>query len=184
MKRLIYFVIPLLLFSSCVDDRPLKTYNMNDIITMEVPADMEKVDAGIVQNQERYLKGSKDFPVEVGISMIKKSDLQSYGVPFTLEEVYQLYSEDIGISFEEFKLEKPKSNRVDFMEGLSGLMSGKHDNKSYILMVIVCDAPFYFYKYYAIAEEKSFKKYKALINDMLFSVEEYRDFEAQNAGVN
>ncbi len=182
MNRLKYLFPLLFLVSSCIDDRPLKTYTVNDLLTIEIPMDMDKSDAGIIPERNVYLVGNKNFPVEVGLSYVKKADLAHYGVPYTLDEMYQFFNEEIAINLSEFKFEKPKSTRVDYMEALHGLMSGKQDDKAYILHAVVCEGPFYFFSYYAIAKEKDFKKHKELINDMLFSVEEYRDFEAREVG--
>lgn len=182
MNRFRYLFPLLFLLSSCVDDRPLKTFNVNDLITIEIPAEMEKVESGIVPERNLYINGNKNFPVELGITYVKKADLAHYGVPYTLDEMYQLFNEEVAVNLSEFKFEKPKSSRVDYMEGLHGLMTGKYENNDYIIHAVVCEGPFYFFSYYAAAKEKDFKKHKQLITDMLFSLEEYRDFEAKEGG--
>lgn len=183
MKKIFSFSLWIILCTSCVDDRPLKTHSFNDIVTMEMPMEMVAVESGILGASSNLLRGNKDFDVEVGMFYEKKTDLVTFGVPFTTQEMFDLELERFFNVLTDVKKDEAKAMRIDYMEGLSGYISGNWNDQPYLIYVVVCETPFYYLKYYVAASEKNFKKHKSIIQHMIESVEEYRDFEAKDGNM-
>lgn len=180
MKTKWLYLVLFLTLQSCVDDRPYKTYTAKELITVEIPEDMQLQAEGIIPNQQVYLLGEKKTPLEMGMDFYKKNDLTTYGVPFTTDEIYNSESEKFAEVLSEMKMEKPKNERISHMESSYGLILGKINNEAYIFRLTVSNGGAYFYSFYVGAKEKDFKKNEKVIKHIVESVDEFRDFEALN----
>lgn|GEM_PF-1488420 len=176
-------VLSVILLAGCVDDRKYKTFNGNEIFTIEVPVEMNKVE-NRKKNAAVTLNGNDRTPIEVIVSYEPKEGQRTYGVAFTLDEIYQLELDQFGEFLQEMKTEEPSECRVDYMQGLHGLVSGKLDGREMIYDITVCDAPRYYFRFAVGAPAAYYKKHKVLIEDIRDSFEEYKDFKARETSEN
>ncbi|MGQ3133621.1 MAG: hypothetical protein ACT6RE_16630 [Flavobacteriales bacterium] len=175
----VFLFILVLLSAGCVDDRKYKTFTGNEIFILEVPEELNPVE-NQKKNAAVSLAGNERTPVEVIVSYEPKEGLKTYGVAFSLDEMYQLEVDQFGEYLQELKTETPAECRVEYMQGLRGLISGKRNGREMIYDLTVCDAPRYYFRYAVGAPAEYYKKHKVLIEDIRDSFEEYKDFKAKD----
>lgn len=175
----ILFVI-ILSISGCVKDIPLKTVRSGDKFLVDIPKSMSEA-TGLKDNADIQFKGNKEFPLNFYGLSDEKSEMNTMGVLFSLEEIYFLETEEI-IRFQNVpnsKVSLPKVSSSSFMNCLEGEVILTRDNKEQVFRLQVCDGGARFYRLVLFGNREDMTEYQKQITDIFGSFREWSEFQSE-----
>jgi len=183
MKNSTLFIILfafLLFFSGCVKDIPLKTVRSGDKFLVDIPKSMSET-TGLKDNADIQFKGNKEFPLNFYGLSDEKSEMNTMGVLFSLEEIYFLETEEI-IRFQNMpnsKVSLPKVSSSGFMNCLEGEVVLYQNNKEQVFRVQVCDGGTRFYRLVLFGNREDMGEYQKQIGEIFGSFREWSEFQSE-----